>query len=86
MRCSDCFSGFLDYFVIQNCNHWLKKSAAIAEAKNSEVAGAREAASAAASDAVESYAAPVEEEAASDLAGGYLAPEEESEESDSESS
>ena len=32
MRCSDCLSGFLDYFVIQNCNHWLKKSAALSKA------------------------------------------------------
>merc|ERR1719471_1094437 len=74
-----------NYFI---CDWWFNvdcaESAAIAEAKNSEVAGAREAASAAASDAVESYAAPVEEEAASDLAGGYLAPEEESEESSEE--
>jgi len=77
-----------NYFI---CDWWFNvdcaESAALAEAKNNEVAGAREAASAAASDAVESYAAPVEEEeAASDLAGGYLAPEEESEESSEESS
>merc|ERR1711874_439584 len=55
-----------NYFI---CDWWFNvdcaESAALAEAKNSEVAGAREAASAAAaadSDAVESYAAPGEEE------------------------
>jgi len=74
-----------NYFI---CDWWFNvdcaESAAIAEAKNNEVAGAREAASAAAADAAasdpeESYAAPVEEEeaAASDVSGGYLAPEEE---------
>merc|ERR1712073_84162 len=53
-----------NYFI---CDWWFNvdcaESAALAEAKNSEVAGAREAASvaaAAASDAVESYAAPGE--------------------------
>merc|ERR1719327_2578416 len=53
-----------NYFI---CDWWFNfdcaESAALAEAKNSEIAGAREAASAAAaaaSDAVESYAAPVE--------------------------
>jgi len=79
-----------NYFI---CDWWFNvdcaESAAIAEAKNSEVAGAREAASAAAaaaSDAVESYAAPVEEEeAASDVSGGYLAPEEEYEYEETES-
>merc|ERR1712223_698149 len=68
-----------NYFI---CDWWFNvdcaESAALAEAKNSEVAAARDAAAeAAASDAVESYAAPAEvEEAASDVAGGYLAPEE----------
>jgi len=68
-----------NYFI---CDWWFNvdcsESAALAEAKNSEIAAARDAAAeAAASDAVESYAAPVEvEEAASDVAGGYLAPEE----------
>ena len=81
-----------NYFI---CDWWFNvdcsESAALAEAKNAEVAGARDAASAAAaSDAVDSYAAPAEEEAAAaesydapaydvpaetDLAGGYLAPE-----------
>merc|ERR1719189_2262554 len=72
------------YFI---CDWWFNvdcaESAALAEAKNAEVAAAAAAASeAAASDAVESYAAPAaaeydyEEaaEAASDVAGGYLAP------------
>jgi len=76
-----------NYFI---CDWWFNvdcaESAAIAEAKNAEVAGAREAASAAAaaaSDAVESYAAPAEaDEAASDVAGGYLAPEEDLDEAD----
>merc|ERR1719367_2626406 len=68
-----------NYFI---CDWWFNvdcsESAALAEAKNSEIAAARDAAAeAAASDAVESYAAPAEvEEAASDVAGGYLAPEE----------
>merc|ERR1719479_356419 len=75
-----------NYFI---CDWWFNvdcaESAAIAEAKNSEVAGAREAASAAAeaaaSDPEEAYAAPVEEEeaAASDVSGGYLAPAEQEE-------
>merc|ERR1719251_821902 len=75
-----------NYFI---CDWWFNvdcaESAAIAEAKNNEVAGAREAASAAAADAAasdpeESYAAPVEEEeAASDVSGGYLAPAEQEE-------
>jgi len=73
-----------NYFI---CDWWFNvdcaESAALAEAKNAEVAAAAAAASeAAASDAVESYAAPAaaeydyEEaaEAASDVAGGYLAP------------
>merc|ERR1712077_179968 len=59
-----------NYFI---CDWWFNvdcaESAAIAEAKNSEVAGAREAASAAAAEAAasdpeEAYAAPVEEEEA----------------------
>merc|ERR1719330_1090847 len=70
-----------NYFI---CDWWFNvdcsESAALAEAKNSEIAAARDAvAEAAASDAVESYAAPAEVEevaAASDVAGGYLAPEE----------
>ena len=66
-----------NYFI---CDWWFNvdcaESAALAEAKNSEIASARDAAAeAAASDAVESYEAPVEA-AASDVAGGYLAPEE----------
>ena len=81
-----------NYFI---CDWWFNvdcsESAALAEAKNAEVAGARDAASAAAaSDAVDSYAAPAEyeeEEAAApaydtptydapaETAGGYLAPE-----------
>ena len=73
-----------NYFI---CDWWFNvdcaESAALAEAKNAEVAAAAAAASeAAASDAVESYDAPAaaeydyEEaaEAASDVAGGYLAP------------
>merc|ERR1719479_882490 len=58
-----------NYFI---CDWWFNvdcaESAAIAEAKNSEVAGAREAASAAADEA-----------AASDVSGGYLAPAEQEE-------
>ena len=58
-----------EYFI---CDWWFNvdcaESAAIAEAKNSELAATREAASAeaAASDVVDAYAAPE---------GGYLAPE-----------
>ena len=68
-----------EYFI---CDWWFNvdcaESAALAEAKNSEVAGARAAADeaaaeAAASDAVDSYAAPAE--AVEDVVGGYLAPE-----------
>ena len=62
-----------NYFI---CDWWFNvdcaESAALAEAKNSEVASAREAASAAAaSDAVDSYAAP---EAADESAASYDAP------------
>jgi len=85
-----------NYFI---CDWWFNvdcaESAALAEAKNSEIAAARDAAAeASASDAADSYAAPADyessyaapeeeyeyEAAASDVAGGYLAPEEEYEE------
>merc|ERR1711971_1291153 len=63
-----------NYFI---CDWWFNvdcaETAALAEAKNSEIAAAKDAAA----DAVESYAAPVEVEevaAASDVAGGYLHP------------
>merc|ERR1712117_138017 len=76
-----------NYFI---CDWWFNvdcaESAALAEAKNSEIASARDAAAeAAASDAVDAYADPADAadysyaapaEAASDVAGGYLAPEE----------
>merc|ERR1712244_54954 len=82
-----------NYFI---CDWWFNvdcaESAALAEAKNSEIAAARDAAAeaaAAASDAEASYAAASYDapaydvpsydapiEAASDVAGGYLAPEE----------
>ena len=64
-----------NYFI---CDWWFNvdcaESAALAEAKNSEIAAARDAAAeAAASDAVDSYAAPAEYESES----SYAAPEEE---------
>ena len=64
-----------NYFI---CDWWFNvdcaESAALAEAKNSEIAAARDtAAEAAASDAVDSYAAPAEYESES----SYAAPEEE---------
>merc|ERR1712018_880278 len=58
-----------NYFI---CDWWFNvdcaESAAIAEAKNSEIAAARDAAAEAASDAVDAYAAPAEYESESSYA------------------
>merc|ERR1712106_844839 len=94
MELEVCPSGTIfnqNYFI---CDWWFNvdcsESAAIAEAKNSELAAAREEASvvsdraAAASDAAGSYVSPAQESdpgylaPASDAAGSYLAPDQES--------
>merc|ERR1712106_454758 len=71
-----------NYFI---CDWWFNvdcaESAALAEAKNSEIAAAREEVDAAA-EADEAYAAP--SEVVEDVAGGYLAPAEYEEYDDSQ--